>query len=381
MSVVSGAARRRWATVLAGVLLLGAVPPALAALPADEPAAQESAEALLERVRGSESVAHEGLAEVRGQFGLPSLPRLDDVARLLDGTTRTRVWWASPRRWRAATLTPTSERATAQTRVGPAVWDYDASTTTFLLGDPALRLPRSDDLLPPQAVRRLLNGLGPDDRVERIAARRVAGIDAAGVRIRPADPRSSVADVDVYVEPATGLPLQLELHAAGRAQPVLSSSFLDVELETPSEAETAAATPRGGRVRTSSTPDLASTVDRYAPFVLPNALAGLRSSEAPRGIRGAETYGAAVYGTGLTRFVVLPLPGDVAAEAIQRARQIALPLEVEDGEAIPLHRPLLSVVLARGEDNYHAYLLAGTVQPEVLQTAVQELFADPPEAR
>ena len=381
MSVVTAAARRRWATVLAGVLLLGAVPPALAALPASEPAPQSSAADLLERARGSDAVPHEGLAEVRGQFGLPSLPRLDETARLLDGTTRTRIWWASPRRWRAASLTPTGERDTAQSGIGPAVWDYDATTTTYLLGDPELRLPRADDLLPPQVVRRLLGGLGPDDRVERIPARRVAGIDAAGLRILPADPRSSIEAVDIYVEPATALPLRLELRAAGREQPVLSSSFLEVGLETPTADETAVASPRGGRVRTSNTPDLASTVDRYAPFVLPNALAGMRSSEAPRGIRGAETYGAAMYGTGLTRFVVLPLPGDVASEAIQRGRQLALPLDVEGGEAIPLHRPLLSVVLARSDDNYHAYLLAGTVSPEVLTTAVRELFADPPEAR
>ena len=381
MSVVTRATRRRWTTVLAGVLLLGSVPPALAALPADDPARGASASELAQRVRGTDGVDHDGLVEVRGQFGLPSLPRLDEVTRLLDGTTRSRVWWDSPARWRVSTLTPTGERDTAQTRRGPAVWDYESTTTTLLLGDPALRLPRADDLLPPQAARRVLGGLGPGDRVERIPPRRIAGVDAAGLRIVPADRRSSVAEVDIWVHGETALPLALELRAAGRDAPVLSSSFLSVGFETPTQAETAAARPPGGRLRTSSTPDLASTVDRYAPWILPNSLAGLRSSEAPRGLRDAETLGAATYGTGLTRFVLLPLPSDVAGEAMDRARQIAAPLPVEGGEALPLHRPLLSVVLARAEDNYHAYLLVGTVQPEVLTTAVRELFANPPEAR
>src|SRR5688500_288091 len=102
VSVVTRAARRRWAAVLGGVLVLGAVPPAIAALPVTEPAASDSAAALAERVRRSDGVAHEGLAEIVGHLGLPDLPRLDDTARLLGGQTRARVWWADATRWRVA---------------------------------------------------------------------------------------------------------------------------------------------------------------------------------------------------------------------------------------------------------------------------------------
>lgn len=396
MSVVTSAARRRWATVVAGVLLLGAVPPALAALPAEETAAGVEAEALAERVRRSDTVPHEGLAEVRGQLGLPSLPRLDAVTQLIDGTTRVRVWWAGPSRWRAATLTPDGERDTATGPRGTAVWDYGSSTTTYLLGDPAVRLPRADDLLPPQAARRLLSGLGPFDRLERIAPGRVAGRDAPGLRVVPANRRSSVEEVDIWVEPETALPLQMDVRAAGREEPVLTTTFRTLSLETPPPASTAVARPPGGKRRTSTTPDLASAVDRYSPWSLPEQLAGLprsrdsedgdnREDSDNRGGGRGPAGGAATYGVGLTRFLLLPLPGDVADEAITRARAIAPTTTVRGkrggGEAIPLHRPLVSVLLARSADRSHAYLLTGTVRPEVLSDAVEELFAAPPAPR
>jgi hypothetical protein len=375
MSVVRRATVRRWACVLSGVLLLVAVPPALAARPVAEVADVRTDE-LSARIRSSDGVAHAGLVEIRGSIGLPNLPRLTSVSRLLSGTTRARVWWAGPQHWRVATLTPTGERDLVPHRNGAALWDSDTGTSRLLYGFPAVRLPRADDLLPPQAARRLLAALGPAERFERIPARRVAGRAAAGLRVVPADPRSSITAVDLWVDPPSGLPLALELRTAGVAAPVLATRFLDLRLGVPPAAAVSSARAPQARSHRYGGGDLASSVDRYAPWRLPPRLADLPRTRAPGSLGGVATYGE-----GLTRFVVLPLPGDVAGEAIRRGRTITAPLEVAGGEALPLDRPPLRIVLARGADYAHAYLLAGTVRPEVLNAAVTELFAHPPEHR
>ncbi len=384
MSVVRRATARRWATALTGIAALCALPPAIAARPVSEPPAVPVPE-LVARARASAEVAHSGLVEVRAGLGIPELPRLGQVSTLLDGTTRARVWWSSPSRWRVAELAAAGERDLTATPDGVATWDYERRVTSVVTGDPAVRLPRVDDLLPPQAARRILDILGPEDRVETLPARRVAGVSAAGILLRPSDPRSRIADIAMWLDPDRGLPLAVEVHDADHAAPVFSSRFLDVELANPPVAVTATVFPPGARTETTRTPDLAASVDRTGPWQLPDRLAGLPRADAARSVAGV-TGGAATYGTGLTRFVVLPLPPDVARDALARARPLAPPLNVSGGEAIPLQRPLLSLVIARGAagpdgNGTHAYLLTGMVQAGVLQRAVAELFASPPPAR
>src|SRR4051812_25170187 len=120
MSVVTGQARRRWALVAVALVALAWLPTAASAL-ADtvtraragsaasgagvaEPPAQT-----VRRALASGQVPHSGLAQSRGNLGLPDLPRLGDVASTLGGVTLTRVWWVDPQAWRVDVLAGTGE--------------------------------------------------------------------------------------------------------------------------------------------------------------------------------------------------------------------------------------------------------------------------------
>ena len=96
MSVVSGATAGRWVAAVAGAvaIAIAASPTARQLWPVGEQT--RDARQVLTAARHSSVVAHEGEVEVQGTLGLPDLPRLGDVAALLGGTTRARVWWRPP---------------------------------------------------------------------------------------------------------------------------------------------------------------------------------------------------------------------------------------------------------------------------------------------
>lgn len=392
MSVVRGQAAARWSLVAAGIALICLGPVAWAARPVPEPLPDASAGELVRMARDASDVPHSGEALITARLGLPELKQFREASRFLDGTTRAAQWWASPVRWRVAELRINGERDVAHIRRGAAdtecptnqngvaVWDYNDRRTTILTGTPPLRLPRIDDLLPPQAARRILSAYAGSDRAERIPPRRVAGVVAAGIRVVPGDARSTIEDVSVWVHPANGLPLAVEVHDRVRDHAVLSSEFVTLDLSVPPMTVTAAACPEGGRLQRSTTPDLATEIDQRGPWRLPATLAGLPRADARTSVAGV-TGGAATYGKGFTRFVVLPLSPAVAADAIRQSRPLSVKLGVPRGQAFAFERPLLSVVVARGADGEHAYLLTGTVRVELLREAVRELLLKPPPRR
>src|SRR4029453_13306921 len=98
---------------------------------------------------------------------------------------------------------------------------------TQVVGDLPARLPQAPDLLPPDLARRLLADAAPGDGLTALPPRRVAGIAAAGLRFTPGDPDTTIDRLDVWADPATGLPLQVEL-AGG-----FPSRFLALSLTPP----------------------------------------------------------------------------------------------------------------------------------------------------
>jgi hypothetical protein len=140
--------------VAVGIAVLLSLPaglPAAAALIQGLGRAQSvpSPQVLMRRALDSARVPHSGLAESTGTLGLPDLPQLSDVASVLGGSTRTRVWWADPSSWRVDVLTPTGEQGNYQAGVRKVMWDYEQSRLTEVIGASRIRLPRADDLLPP----------------------------------------------------------------------------------------------------------------------------------------------------------------------------------------------------------------------------------------
>ncbi len=382
--MVASQTRRRWALVALGLAALLAVPTVLPSVRASVagatgPAEGEDPEQVLRRALGSAAVAHSATAETRGTSGLPDLPSLGGVAGLLGGTTRTRVWWSSPRAWRVDTTTTTGEQG--DYGVGDAVvtWDYERATLTYggagavVGGADGVRLPRADDLLPPQAARRVLAALGPDDRLELLGRRLVAGRATTGVRAVPGDVRSTIARVDVWVDTETGLPLELRVRGTDGLD-ALVATYLDVELGEPAADVLVPPAAPGARHRRASG-DVVSLADLESPWALPSRLAGLPVTRTPAG-------GTAVYGDGLARFAVVPITSRLAEDVLSAARRNgALALDLPGGQAALVGTPLLNLVVARAYDRSHAYVVVGLIDRATLEDATGALLADPPPRR
>lgn len=380
MSVATKGTARRWAVAVGGVVAIAAGPSAWGNVPVPESGL--TPQRLVSLARGSSTVAYYGLSESTGTLGLPDLPRLGSVAALLGATTKTRVWWRSSELWRVDRITSTGESGTYAVPDGVQTWDFESGSVRRELGGTLARLPRVDDLLPPQAARRALAGVTARDHVTALPARRLAGRRADGVRVVPADQRSTVGHLDVYVDEATGLPLSVVVVPRGTAVAAVRSAFVDVTIGRPAAGVLAPRVPPFGRVRTTHIPDLAATVDRYAPFALPADLVGLPRAKSLLGSGG----GTATYGLGLTRFVVLPLwpsLGRSASTAAEAGGGTVLDVGPR-GAAVLVSTPLLNAVVVRagrGGRRSRAYLIAGTVVPLVLQSAAHELLDDPPPFR
>ncbi len=378
MSVVAGQTRRRWAVVAAGIVLLVLAPPTASTLvnsvrtwAAGGTSQGLDTRATLEAALASTGVAHVGLAESRGGLAVPDLPRFGDVADRFGERTRLRIWWASPEAWRVDTPTATGEQGVYGGQA-IVVWDYEENRLVDLVGDPPLRLPRPDDLPPPQATRRLLAGVGPTDRVEALAPSWVAGRRASGLRIVPSDPRSTIGSIDVRLDAGTYLPLALTVRDAG-GQTALDTRFLEIDLRVPDPATVRAPSAPGIPRQAETAPDIVTRIDLQGPWQLPDRLAGLGASEPIVG-------GAATYGAGLVRFVVLPLPSRLGARVLDAVRA-APPVPVPAGQARLVAAGPVGVLAVRGADGEHTYLISGLVTTDLLGDAARTLLADPPPPR
>jgi len=375
VSVVTRQARRRWAVVVAAVTAVALLPGAVslvadrltAAAPGSAPAAE-----LVRRVLASASVPHSGLARSRGVLGLPQLPRLEDVASQLGSATTSRVWWAGPDAWRVDVLSSTGEQDSYGGPAGLTQWDYDEyRLSDVTAADVRLRLPRADDLLPPQIARRLLAGLGPADRVEPLPGRRrIAGMTAEGVRVVPGDPRTSIGRLDVWFDTGHGLPVAVTVVDAHGAV-ALDSQFLELSFAPPSDALLRPPAAVGADRDSAAQLDLLSRLGQGRRRRLPAELAGLPA--APPLVPGVRTWGS-----GLTQLTVVPISAHLAEQSLEAARRSgSSPLTVPGGSVLLAAQGVLALGVLRTADGGRAYLVAGSVVPDVLLAASRELLAPP----
>jgi hypothetical protein len=371
---------RRWAIVLAGTVLLGTIPAVLAALPVQ--GSTVSAAALRDRILASASVPYQGYAESTANFGLPQLPDLQDVSTLLDGTTDQYVWYRSPAYWRAEDVTLTGETDTYTDGGVTYLWDYSHNLLTQVVGAQPVRLPRAADLLPPPLARRLLGIAGTAGRISRLPSRRVAGVDAAGLQVIPADASTTIASIDIWADPRTGLPVEVQLTARGSTSPVLTSTFFELKQASPTlDAVTPHPAPQIG-VTTTRLPDVDNVLNGDGdgdgdgtPF--PAAL-----GPAPHVPLPGSPPGVAVYGTGLSRFVLLPLPRGEGASAYNAAVGAGAQLVSLGGSAGPatigavIRTPLLTVLLVTAGFRHTTFVFAGAVSPALLENAANDFISD-----
>ena len=305
-------AARRWGLVLALVAVLAAAPAVVAAWPAAD--ADRSAVDLRAAAIASESVRFSGYAESMGALALPETDELDNVADLFSSRTTMRVWWRGPTDSRVDVVTAGGETGVYRDASGSVTWEYERNRVTRTPAAP-LALPEAPDLLPNTLSRRLLAEAEPGE-LSRIDAERIAGRDALGLRVVPADAASSIARVDIWVDAATGLPLQLRLVGKGAANPALETRYVDVEFAPPDASITAFTPPDGARLRQGD--DLAAlrTAGRgLPPIAFPSTLAGLPR----RSIEGAPPE-IALYGRGVTLLAVVPVPTRLGRD-LQRATE------------------------------------------------------------
>ncbi len=367
MGVQTKQMRKRWSLVAAGLLALSSLPALVGALPVS--ADDVDPAALRDRILASAGVAYAGYAESDGSLGLPDLPAIDNVGALLGGLTKMRAW-ESPEGSRVDVLTPTGERGLYEGLGGLTTWDFEENVTTTLFGEPGLRLPRAADLVPPRLARRLLGGPRGNEHLEALPARRVAGVAAAGLRLVPTDPETTVGRVDIWADPRTGLPVEVRVTGRDGGAPGLRSRFLELDqgpAAVPADVLTAPFPDSGRRAEARVT--AVGRGDDFAPAVLPERLAGRNSSQVVEGPAALRTYGE-----GFSTFGAFALPGGLGFRVYDAARTAGgLAVDLDDGEGMLLRTPLLNLLVVASDHGY-GFVLSGPVGTDLLTRAARELL-------
>jgi hypothetical protein len=226
-------------------------------------------------------------------------------------------------------------------------------------------LPDASDLLPPTFARALLQGVR-ESELSRLPARRIAGIDAPGLRLVPDESATTVGRVDIWADLRSGLPLQVELYGLGEERPVLTTTLRELALGEPPAASTDFTPAEGVQVNYQPSVDVAAAANAFAPYDLPASLAGLGSRD------GQDPGAVGIYGRGPTTLIVLPLRGQVAGPLGRQLRDRGSVQFTDVGTLAPVGPVGLLITPFHGRRS--AFLLAGTVTSETLQQAGAELL-------
>jgi hypothetical protein len=359
----SGAMSARWLVVLLTAAALVATPVLIGTRPA--PPSDITAAELAGRVKQSANVGWSGYVETSGTLQVPDNESFATLAQLLGENTRLRVWWRHADDWRVDRIRGTGETDLFRQQGYTIRWVFESQTATF---SPVskIRLPDASDLLPPTLARGLMQGVR-DGELSRLPTRRLAGIDAPGLRLTPDEPATTVVHVDIWAEPNSGLPLVVELYGVGDQRPVLTTTLHELSLDTPA-AETTNFTPADGvRVNYEQSVDVAAAANAFAPYDLPASLAGLTSRD------GEDPGAVGIYGRGPTTLIALPLRGRVAGPLRRQLSERGSAQFTDVGTLAPVGPVGLLITPYRGRSG--AFLLAGTVNSETLQQAAAELLA------
>jgi hypothetical protein len=371
VSVVRRDAYRRWAVVGLAIALLCALPSVVSALPVHTAAV--APEALRARMLAAAEHPYQGFVETDGRLNLPELPQLGAISSLLSGSTKIRTWFAEDDEWRTDVLTDTGEQDTYQDSFGTLSWNFETGQITQILGDPAVRLPRADDLTPPKLALRLLHTAAATDKLVALPARDVAGVAAPGIEIRPVSPDTTIARVDLWADPATGVPVETQVYGRASAAPVITSRFLDFSATRPADSTVQFDIPDGVPIATANSSDINSLLDTRARFPLPDELAG----QAAKPVLDGYDADVSGYGSGFATFAVLFLGDRIGDSALSAATAAgAAPVTFPNGTGRLIRTPLLSVLLVRSDRFDRIFLLVGLTGPDLLTKAATDLLTD-----
>jgi hypothetical protein len=351
----------RWCVVALLVVAAVGVPVVVRAWPVGD--SDVSAADLLARVQAAGEHPYSGYVETTGTIKLPVGDQFSDLGALVGGPSRLRVWWRDAAAWRVDRLETTGENDTIRDRRVTTTYDYASARATSGI-DPAIRLPRAADLVPPALARTVLDGVTAGE-VSRLPTTRVAGIAAPGLRVDPSSPLTSVDHVDLWADPSSGVPLRVEVYAAGSGTPAFSTVFREFSAATPGTDLTSFTPSAGVEQQTQDVLDIADAANQYAPLRPPSTVAGLTRSSGGSGAVG-------VYGRGVTRFIAIPLR-DGDADTLRDQLAKAPGVRTTATGTLVAVGPLGVYVTGQRGDGQRAWAVAGTVTPATLQAAGADL--------
>lgn len=354
----------RWLVVLAVAVALVAVPQGLRALPVDD--TEESAPDLAARVLDADRLGWSGEVATQGDVEVPlSGDTFGGVVHILGESSRLRVWWRGPTQHRVDRVRESGETDVVRTGGMTVRWRYEGNRVSFTPYS-RIRLPDDPDVVPVALAQRLLAGARAAE-LSRLPSERVAGRAAAGLRLVPADPRSTIGRVDLWADQETGLPLRVEVYdGATGSRPVLTTETTSVDLTRPSRALTDLDISSGVDFSRGVTLDDAAGADAFAPFAPPDTVAGL-----PRRGQPADFGAVGVYGRGPTALVAVPLRDVVASGLREQLRKAGTVRDTGERQALEFG-PLSVLLDSSGRGNY---VLLGTVTPATLEQAADDVRA------
>jgi outer membrane lipoprotein-sorting protein len=282
----------------------------------------------------------------------------DEFVTLSSAPSRLRVWWQDAATWRVDRMEPPGGEALYHEGDSTISWDAESLEATRTEDGLAL-IPGTVDLLPPRLAAWSLDGVDTDD-IRRLPPSRVAGIEAAGLRIIPAGGQATVQRVDVWADPDTGLPLRVQIWGTG-AVLAADTRFVDVEFARPPEDVTTFRPPQGVFLAAGGSGLIGHIPGVYRSI----SLAGLPL------MPQHATEPITRYGRGLTQLLVIALD-DSAAEPL-RARLGAHPAAVVDRRGTWLSTGPLHLLLTPCLGHTASWLLAGTVDDDTLRRALRDV--------
>jgi len=356
-------AARRWCLVALGVLAVVVTPLAVEAWPASQ--SEVSSARLLEQIRDSQDLAYSGYVESTGGIALPTTDQFGGVADLLGDRNRLRVWWRGPDNWRVDEVATGGETGLYSDGELSYVWDYESLEATLTLPQLAL-LPRTVDLVPPQLAHRVLADARTEE-VSRLPVERFAGRDAAGLRLTPSAPQSSIDHVDVWADTETGLPVRVEVWGEGDQTAAVVTSFVELSLEPPDQETTTFAAPPGIDVMTGGISGESLVSHIPEAFVVPR-LAGLANADGST-LRAAPSL-VTRYGHGVTQLLVIALDDEIA-DPLREQLAATAGRVIDDRLGTSLAAGMLRLLLTPCQGDEPSWLLVGTVDEATLNEAAE----------
>lgn len=345
---------------VAGAIALGAWVPTITAAGAATPDLPSITPAqLLAKVQQAHVAGFSGTVRWTANLGLPDISGLTsgagqssdhggfDPTTLLTGSHDISVWSAGADEQRLALPGTLNEYDVVHN--GTNLWTFDSATQAVTHYVPAPGShgrshgtdpadPASQALTPAQAAQRAIDSITPTTSVSVASPVYVAGRPTYELVLAPKATTSTVKDITIAVDSATGMPLRVQVTPAGSTAPALSLGFTSVSLSVPTASFFAAPSGTSTVTKTIGGPD------------------GSANKPHSSGSRPAVT------GTGWGSIVTITDAN--LGRAGRQLDQVSSPVSGSFGTARLVHTNLLNaLILPDGR------ILAGFVTPAALEAA------------